>query len=111
MSEESAANEKSDADDDAVADEGYVVAVKPSARKSNAAVGRWVNRNGPTRRFPSKAHAREWARECAGPGAFVWIQDAVPWDDGETDGYLVGGSRWPTPAETPPGNQATLEDQ
>jgi hypothetical protein len=107
-------SEESDDDDeggDTDVDDGYVVAVKPSARKSNGAVGRWVTRNGPTRRFPSKAHAREWARDCAGPGAFVWIQDAVPWDDSETDGYLVGGSRWPSPAETPPGDQATLEDR
>ena len=102
---------ESEANDDAAADDGYLVVVKPSARRSNAAVGRWVNRNGPRRLFPSKAHAREWARECAGPGAFVWVQDAVPWDDSGADGYLVGGTRWPTPTDVAPGDQATLGDR
>ncbi len=91
--------------------DGYLVEVKPSARKSNADVGRWVNRHGPTRRFESRSFAREWARECAGPGAFVWIQDAVPWDDGDADGYLVGGARWRTAADAPPGDQARLGDR
>jgi len=106
-------SEESDDDDeggDTDVDDGYVVAVKPSARKSNGAVGRWVNRNGPTRRFPSKAHAREWARDCAGPGAFVWIQDAVP--GRQRDGRLP--RRWFPVAESggdAARDQATLEDR
>ena len=81
--------------------------VKPSARKVNAAVGEWVNRHGPTRAFGSKALAREWARECSGPGSAVWVQDAVPWDETPADGYLVGGTRGATPREAP-GSQSHL---
>ena len=87
--------------------EGYLVVIKPSARKTSAAVGEWVNHNGPTRRFTSKPLAREWARECAGPGSFVWIQDAVPWDESRADGYLVGGER-PAGTRRLPGTQALL---
>jgi hypothetical protein len=76
-----------------VSDDGYVLAVKPSARKRSAAAGEWVNLEGPTRRFASKALAREWARSCRGPGAVVWVQDAVPWHERDVDGYLVGGER------------------
>lgn len=89
--------------------EGYLVVVKPSARKANAAVGEWVNHHGPSRQFASKALAREWGRECTGPGSFVWIQDAVPWDESGADGYLVGGTRRSRPRESP-GSQATLEE-
>lgn len=71
----------------------YVVAVKPSARKRSAEAGRWVNLEGATREFASKALAREWARSCSGPDGSLWIQDAVPWDDRDVDGYLVGGER------------------
>ena len=85
----------------------YLVVVKPSARKASAAVGTWVNRNGPTRRFATKPLAREWARECSGPGSPVWIQDAVPWDETPADGYLVGGQRRAR-ARDAPGAQARL---
>ena len=73
--------------------EEYVVEVKPSARKRSADAGRWVNLEGATRTFASKELAREWARTCSGPDGRIWIQDAVPWDDREVDGYLVGGAR------------------
>ena len=76
-----------------VSEEAYVLEIKPSARKRSAQVGEWVNLEGPRRTFDSKALAREWARSCRGPGASVWVQDAVPWDDREVDGYLVGGER------------------
>jgi hypothetical protein len=75
-----------------VSEDGYVVAVKPSARKRSAAAGEWVNLEGSTRRFDSKALAREWARSCSGPDRTIWVQDAVPWDESSVDGYLVGRS-------------------
>lgn len=68
----------------------YVVAVKPSARRTSAAVGRWVRDRGPRRTFETKSLAREWARRASGPRARVWIQDAVPTDASDADGYLVG---------------------
>ena len=71
----------------------YVVAVKPSARRTAGGAGEWVNREGPRRRFASKALAREWARELSGSGGTVWIQDAAPGDGSDDDGYLVGGER------------------
>lgn len=74
-------------------DSAYVVELKPSARRTAAAVGEWVNREGPRRRFDSKALAREWAREASEPGRTVWVQDAAPDDDSPVDGYLVGGER------------------
>lgn len=74
-------------------DAGYVVDIKPSARRSARAVGEWVNTHGSRRRFDSKPLAREWARAVSGPHATVWIQDAAPADDADVDGYLVGGDR------------------
>lgn len=92
-----------------MSEESYTVTVKPSARRSNAAVGRLVNRMGPHRRFASKPLAREWARELSSPRATVWIQDAVPNDDSDVDGYLVGGDRAGAPAASRPGpTQSTL---
>ncbi|MFC7020115.1 MULTISPECIES: hypothetical protein [Haloarcula] len=76
-----------------MSDDGYRVIVKPSARKVSAPAGRWVNRHGPRRTFETKALARAWARECRGPRAPVWLQDAPSWADDEADGYLVGRSR------------------
>jgi hypothetical protein len=68
----------------------YVVAMKPSARRTSAPVGRWVRDHGARRAFDSKPLAREWARAASGPRARVWIQDAVPTDASDADGYLVG---------------------
>lgn len=87
---------------------GYVVAVKPSARRTSGAAGEWVNREGTDRRFESKPLAREWARELSGPDATVWIQDAAPADESDVDGYLVGGER---SGRSPPDDrpQAALE--
>ena len=45
----------------------YVVAVKPSARRTNGAVGRLVNRKGPRHAFPRR-----------------------PADSSDADAYLVG---------------------
>lgn len=69
----------------------YVVTVKPSARRTSAPVGRWVQDEGARRTFESKPLAREWARTVSGPRARVWIQDAAPHDRSDADGYLVGG--------------------
>ncbi|WP_254537048.1 hypothetical protein [Halomarina litorea] len=71
----------------------YVVAVKPSARRTSATVGRWVRDHGSRRTFASKALAREWARAASAPRGRVWVQDAVPNDSSDADGYLVGRRR------------------
>jgi len=84
----------------------YVVAIKPSARRTARVVGQWVNREGPRRRFASKALAREWARRASGHRARVWIQDAAPHDATDADGYLVGGDRAGTSPGDPGGRQA-----
>jgi hypothetical protein len=92
-----------------VTDDGYLVAVKPSARRVSARAGRWVNRQGPTRLFDSKPLAREWARACSGVGATVWVQDAPAWADDDADGYLVG-RRFREAGDVRAGQQATIAD-
>lgn len=69
--------------------EGYVVAVKASARRVNAGAGEWVHAQGSTRRFASKADARAWAASLCAVGGAVRLQDAVPHDPAPVDGYLV----------------------
>jgi hypothetical protein len=89
---------------------GYVVAVKPSARRVNAAAGEWVNREGPRRPFDSKAAAREWARSVSDDSR-VWVRDANPNDPAPVDGYLVGRALDPARRRSdPPGEQARLAD-
>lgn len=90
--------------------EGYVVSVKPSARKTNAAIGTWISQRGPVRRFASKRDARQWARDCSEADSPVWIQDAVPWDGTDADGYLVGRTR-PIVVSKSPGTQSQLETE
>jgi len=92
-----------------VTDKGYLVAVKPSARRVSARVGRWVNSEGATRLFDSKPLAREWARACSSAGATVWVQDAPAWAAGDADGYLVG-RRFRDAGEDRPGQQVTIVD-
>lgn len=70
-------------------DGGYVVAVKPSARRASRAAGEWVAESGRYRSFDSKALARAWALEASPQGRTLWIQDAHPLDDGRADGYLL----------------------
>jgi len=94
---------------DAVTDDGYLLAVKPSARRVSARAGRWVNRDGATRLFDSKPLAREWARACSSAGATVWVQDAPAWADDEADGYLVG-RRFRDAGTGESGQQATIAD-
>lgn len=83
-------------------DQGYVVAIKHSARQRCAAAGEWVAEHGPTRRFRSKRAAREWAMRERSRDAPVWVQDAAPWDRSGVDGYVVGGER-PATAVPDPG--------
>ncbi|MFB6172965.1 MAG: hypothetical protein ABEJ23_10550 [Haloarculaceae archaeon] len=73
--------------------EGYVLAIKPSARRASRAVGTWVHESGPRRTFETKELARRWARAVSGPGTDVWVQDAAPADRSAVDGYLVAGER------------------
>ncbi len=73
--------------------DGYVVAVKPSARRTNATVGRLVYERGPRERFDSRALAEEWARALSRGGGQVWIRDANPNDASPVDGYLISSNR------------------
>jgi hypothetical protein len=71
-----------------VTEEGYVLAVKPSARRASAEAGEWVNSEGSTRTFPGRKAADSWARSCSTDDALVYVRDANPRDD-EADGYLM----------------------
>jgi hypothetical protein len=91
---------------------GYLVEVKRSARKSNAAVGRVVNRHGVRHRFDDRDAAESWAADLAGEDAHVWIRKANPDDRSNVDAYLVGwlrSVRASTPEERP-GEQSWLAD-
>jgi hypothetical protein len=69
----------------------YVVDVKPSARRTNGAVGRAVNRRGGRRAFDDRETADEWADRLSRDGdRRVWVRDANPADATGADGYLVG---------------------
>lgn len=70
--------------------DAYRVSIKRSARRTNAAAAEWVAQEGSVRTFDSKATARAWAERIStdSQGA-VRIQDAVPHDRAEIDGYLV----------------------
>jgi len=92
-----------------VSSDGYLVAVKPSARRVSARAGQWVNHHGPTRAFASKAMARDWARLCSEPTVTVWVQDAPDWAGDDADGYLVG-YRHSDARETTGGRQVTIPD-
>lgn len=87
-----------------------MVEIKPSARRTNGAVGRTVNRSGTRHRFESRAQAEVWAVGLASRGgATVWIREANPNDARDVDGYLMGRRR-PIPAGTAgdPGDQAAV---
>ena len=83
----------------------YLLVVKASARRTNEVAARWVAEHGPGRAFDSKAEARTWARNVSHPGERVWLQDAVPFDASDADGYLVAGVRRTRCAR---GTQSTL---
>jgi hypothetical protein len=75
----------------------YVVDVKPSARRTNGAVGVAVCRDGPRWQFEDRAAADAWATDLSTRGdGRVWIRSADPDDRSPVDAYLVG--RYPTPA-------------
>lgn len=69
----------------------YVVDVKPSARRTNGAVGRLVYRRGTRHTFPGRAAAESWARDLSTRGdRHVWVRTANPDDRSDADAYLVG---------------------
>ncbi|MGM0606737.1 MAG: hypothetical protein ACQETB_13840, partial [Halobacteriota archaeon] len=68
----------------------FVVEIKPSARKRNLRVGRFVNRAGTIREFDTRRAAESWADELTTCGRDrVWIQSAHPLDSSDVDGYLL----------------------
>ncbi|AUV80905.1 hypothetical protein C2R22_03900 [Salinigranum rubrum] len=69
---------------------GYLVEVKRSARKSNAAVGSVVCQRGASHRFASRDEAESWAADLTDDDAHVWIRAANPDDRSDVDAYLVG---------------------
>lgn len=89
-----------------------MVAIKPSARRANGAVGASVNRRGSRRRFEDRADAETWAAGLSAKGdRKVWVRAADPRDTDDVDGYLV--SRRPRRGEGPgratdPGEQRPL---
>ncbi len=66
-----------------------VVAVKPSARKRNAKVGRLVAEEGSRHAFGSRAAAERWAESLSTGDGHVWIAAAHPADGDDVDCYLV----------------------
>lgn len=98
-----------DAKSNDAADPPYLVEIKRSARKTSAAAGEHVNREGTRRKFDSKALTRVWARDLSSHGAQIWVQDAAPADRRPVDGYLVGGRRH-SGARDRPGTQATIDE-
>jgi hypothetical protein len=71
----------------------YRVSIKPSARRTNGAVGQYVHTRGGHAVFPDRAAADRWAAQLAATGdRGVWIRDANP-NDTDADGYLMGRAR------------------
>ena len=72
----------------------YVVEVKPSARKANAAVGHAVLHEGVRREFGDRGAAEAWADGLStGADRPVWIHAAHPADRSDVDAYLVSRQR------------------
>jgi len=91
--------------------DGYRVEIKPSARRTNAAVGRTINRDGARHEFPDRDAAESWAADLSDGRPVVWIRTANPGDD-SVDAYLMGRRRPPTDGgadATPPGRQAGVD--
>jgi hypothetical protein len=92
----------------------YLVEIKRSARRSNAAVGSLVCQHGVRHRFDSRETAESWAADLAEDASTVWIRAANPDDSSGVDAYLIGWlHRTPTPTPTDgesPGDQAWLAD-
>lgn len=89
---------------------GYVVAIKPSARRRNAAVGEYVRDHGGERAFPARAAADEWAVDLSSDGGHVWVRDANPNDGDAVDGYLVSRARRAATDGERPGTQSPLAE-
>ncbi|GAA0548073.1 hypothetical protein ABNG02_06815 [Halorubrum ejinorense] len=66
-----------------------VVAIKPSARKRNAKVGKLVFEDGTLHAFESRAAAERWADDLSAGDGHVWVASAHPSDGGDADCYLV----------------------
>jgi hypothetical protein len=72
----------------------FSVSIKPSARRTNAAVGALVNRFGSNKRFDTRDDAAWWADGLSARGeSRVWIRAANPNDRSDADAYLVGRRR------------------
>ncbi|WP_411967991.1 hypothetical protein [Haloferax sp. YSSS75] len=72
-------------------DAAFVVDIKPSARRTNGAVGTLVNRRGTRHVFSSRDDAEMWASGLSSRGdVAVWIRSADPRDESDADAYLVG---------------------
>ncbi|MFB6104618.1 MAG: hypothetical protein ABEJ57_05970 [Halobacteriaceae archaeon] len=84
--------------------EGFVVAIKKSARVRNSAVESLYETEGDQVTYPSAAMAREAVAELASRGEGpVRLQAVAPQDGSDVDGYLVGASRHDLSVpETPP---------
>jgi len=84
--------------------EGFVVAIKKSARVRNSAVASLFETEGGRVTYPSAAVAREAVAELASRGEGpVRLQAVAPQDGADVDGYLVGASRHDLSVpETPP---------
>ncbi|MFB6091019.1 MAG: hypothetical protein ABEJ97_08175 [Halobellus sp.] len=73
----------------------YVVDVKPSARRTNGAVGRLIQQSGSRHRFDGRADAEAWAAGLTAQGeSTVWIRTANPDDRSDADAYLIGRRAW-----------------
>ncbi|MFB6305169.1 MAG: hypothetical protein ABEH47_08375 [Haloferacaceae archaeon] len=89
----------------------YVVDIKPSARRTNGAVGATVNRRGTRRRFEAREDAEAWARGLSERGdRRVWIRTANPDDRTGADAYLIGRRRRRDGDGRATGEQGTLSD-
>lgn len=93
--------------------DGYLVEIKPSARRTNAAVGHTVNSEGPRHAFSDREAAERWAETLSADEPTVWVRTANPGDD-TVDGYLMGRTRpgeRPTAGENraPEGRQSAVD--
>jgi hypothetical protein len=91
--------------------EEFLVAIKPSARRTNGAVGRTVNRSGTHHRFEFRVDAETWAAGLASRGGTpVWIREANPNDDTDVDAYLMGRRRTPDRTRGDTGDQTGVRE-
>ncbi len=87
---------------------GYLVEIKPSARRTNAAVGHTVNDDGTRHAFPDRERAEAWASDLSTDASTVWIRAANPGDD-TVDGYLMGRTRTGSATPITPGRQSAVD--